>query len=102
MGTLRLFVALGRRDSTASLNCQLHSAIRTAEPNGPTLGAERAHTLVENRAIEFLRRNRGAGQLAEPGKNLFELLPGLQFQRCAARRKRSGHHFSIAIVPRSS
>jgi hypothetical protein len=40
--------------------------------------------------------------LAEPGKDFFELLPGLQFQGCAARRKRSGHHFSIASAWESS
>src|SRR3954470_6167056 len=100
MGAPCLFVARRRARRPASLNRELHRAVRSAQPYGAAFGAERAHTLVEDRAIKIVRRYRGAGQLAEPGKDFFELLPGLQFQRCAARRKRSGHHFSIAGVPK--
>src|SRR5258705_8858698 len=102
MGAVCLFVTRRSTGRTASLNRELHRAVRSAQPYGPALGAERAHTLVEDRAIEFLRRYRGAGQLAEPSKDFFELLPGLQLQGCAARRKRSGHHFSIASARESS
>src|SRR3954452_23662082 len=88
MGALRLFVARRCGGRLASLNRELQRAAGRAEPKRPALGAECAHTLVQNRAIKFLRRYRGTGELAEPGKNLFKLLPSLQFQRCPARRKR--------------
>lgn len=91
MGALGLFVARRRPGRSAGLNGKLQRVAGRAKPYSTAFGAERAHTLVEDRSIEFLRRYRGAGQLAEPGKNFFQFLPGLQFQRCAALRKRSGH-----------
>ena len=101
MSPLRLLIARSTGRS-ASLCRKLQRTAGSAKPYSPAFGAKRAHTLVENRAIKFLRRDRGAGQLAKPGKDFFKLLPGLQFRGCAARRKRSGHHFSIASLPKSS
>ena len=46
-------------------------------------------------ALEQEKAANRAGQLAEPGKDLFEFLPGLQFQGCAALRKRSGHMLPV-------
>jgi hypothetical protein len=63
-------------------NRELERTTARADPYGATLGAERAHTLVENRAIEFVRCYRGAGQLAEPGKNFFQTRIKVQFVKC--------------------
>src|SRR4051812_11244794 len=95
---LRLLAITARRKRVPSLCSDLKGAAR-AEPDGAALGGEGAHTLVEDRAVKVVRRDRGAGKLAQLGKNVFQLVPGLYFQRRAARRKRSGHMTLVYPVP---
>jgi hypothetical protein len=93
---LRRFIAHCGAGRPPGLCRDLQRVTCRPQPNSTSLGTESAHTLVQNSAIEFLRRDRGASQLAQPGKDILELLPGLYFHSRAARGKRSGHDFSIA------